>query len=505
MAEISRNALKEQIELVLNIKHVDVLNTYIGKVSTDWKRQGMQEAERASLEKYEAELRVVEAEIRKNEEELDFLRDEIEKIESEISGETKYLESMRAYENRRDARVLEETRRQLKDRMEKRQLDLSEKMPVDAPLLANKGLVEKALRQLKALERVSSMPEPLLRKLRSDLPVDMFNKPPYPEPPLTRDQKSFLEKRLARIIRSYLDGESPASDSLFENPPVDLEALRGLLSFYSGANELRRRIAGELLALRNEKAELADIDAKLQDSSSLGADERLEYEKRQAKNEERRKRLVDLKTSLNSLKMGSRSLTSKRGDLKKNIELQLEKVKLSESANRKYKLSKKLTGFFDRFKSELKSYYRSRIESSINEHFQELMTSHKQVSKVTVDDDFGLHFKDEFGEFLPVGSFSEGMKQLAATALVWALKDVSRKTAPVVVDTPLARIDLEHQNNLLLKYCPNAARQVVLLPTDSELDRIKYDLLKPRIYKEYRLKNESGDSSEFEETAIYDI
>ena len=260
---------------------------------------------------------------------------------------------------------MEETRRQLKDRMEKRQLDLSEKMPVDAPLLANKGLVEKALRQLKALERVSSIPGPLLGKLRRDLPVDMFNKPPYPEPPLTIDQKSFLEKRLARIIRSYLDGESPASDSLFENPPVDLEALRGLLSFYAGANELRRRIAGELLALRNEKAELADIDAKLQDSSSLGADERLEYEKRQAKNEERRNRLVDLKTSLNSLKMGSRSLTSKRGDLKKNIELQLEKVKLSESANRKYKLSKKLTGFFDRFKSELKSNYRSRIESSM--------------------------------------------------------------------------------------------------------------------------------------------
>ena len=46
----------------------------------------------------------------------------------------------------------------------------------------------------------------------------------------------------------------------------------------------------------------------------------------------------------------------------------------------------------------------------------------------------------------------------------------SQRPLPVVVDTPLARLDLEHRRRLLTEYLPNVSHQVVVLSTDTEVD-----------------------------------
>ena len=104
-----------------------------------------------------------------------------------------------------------------------------------------------------------------------------------------------------------------------------------------------------------------------------------------------------------------------------------------------------------------------------------------------------------------MGSLSAGMKQLAATALLWALKEVSGKEVPLIVDTPLARIDRQHQDNLLRRYYPQVAEQVIVLPTDSELDREKYALIEPHLYREYRLDNPTGVDTRLEEAPMYGV
>ncbi|WP_446011185.1 hypothetical protein [Candidatus Electrothrix sp.] len=59
----------------------------------------------------------------------------------------------------------------------------------------------------------------------------------------------------------------------------------------------------------------------------------------------------------------------------------------------------------------------------------------------------------------------------------------------------MARIDKGNQENLLRHYYPAVSEQVILLPTDSEMDERKYKLLKPYIYQEYVLENKSGSKS----------
>ncbi|MGZ8227675.1 MAG: hypothetical protein ACXWT3_13725, partial [Methylococcaceae bacterium] len=50
----------------------------------------------------------------------------------------------------------------------------------------------------------------------------------------------------------------------------------------------------------------------------------------------------------------------------------------------------------------------------------------------------------------------------------------------------------------LNRYYPHAAMQVILLPTDSELDERKRQLLAPYIYREYQLHNEDGNNTHIE-------
>lgn len=102
-----------------------------------------------------------------------------------------------------------------------------------------------------------------------------------------------------------------------------------------------------------------------------------------------------------------------------------------------------------------------------------------------------------------MASLSAGMKQLAATALLWALKEASGREVPLIVDTPLGRIDRAHQENLLTRYYPTVGRQVIVLPTDSELDEGKYRVLAPHVFREYHLINdETGMRTQFESREV---
>ena len=55
-------------------------------------------------------------------------------------------------------------------------------------------------------------------------------------------------------------------------------------------------------------------------------------------------------------------------------------------------------------------------------------------------------------------------------SFLWALALLSGRNLPVVIDTPLSRMDSKHRDKLVELYFPCASHQVVLLSTDVEID-----------------------------------
>ncbi len=112
-----------------------------------------------------------------------------------------------------------------------------------------------------------------------------------------------------------------------------------------------------------------------------------------------------------------------------------------------------------------------RIELEAARYFNRLSRKGELLSKITIDrDSFRVRVIRWDQTELPKERLSAGEKQLLAIAILWALAQASRRPLPVVVDTPLARLDAEHRRRLLTEYLPNVSHQVVVLSTDTEVD-----------------------------------
>lgn len=99
---------------------------------------------------------------------------------------------------------------------------------------------------------------------------------------------------------------------------------------------------------------------------------------------------------------------------------------------------------------------------------------------------------------------SAGENQIFATALFAGLADVSGYHIPLVVDTPMARLDSQHRNNLLEYWHSDPDRQVILLSQDKEVDREVVNTLVPYLAKTYLLESVPIDEGVYRTTAKED-
>lgn len=250
-------------------------------------------------------------------------------------------------------------------------------------------------------------------------------------------------------------------------------------------------------ALKADKA-IFTAEYQLQNISQLSDEDKisldqLQYDLAQIQNE-----ILDKRDRIRKIDSELANAHRDIGPLVKQIEALQQKAKESYAAKNRLNLLDSMRRLLDAYKQQLKTKMREELENAFNQHLKQLLDSNELIDSVRIDDFFGLSYQDRSGNPIPMGSLSAGMKQLAATALLWALKDASGSNLPVIIDTPLGRIDRQHQDNLLTRYYPYAAQQAILLPTDSELDDRKYSLLAPHIYREFHLHNPSGEEAHVE-------
>ena len=92
------------------------------------------------------------------------------------------------------------------------------------------------------------------------------------------------------------------------------------------------------------------------------------------------------------------------------------------------------------------------------------------------------------GGEVPKTQLSAGEKQIYAIAMLEALARTSGRRLPVIIDTPLGRLDSHHRGNLVNHYFPRASHQVVLLSTDTEVDQSFYRQLYPHISHAFEIQ-----------------
>lgn len=131
------------------------------------------------------------------------------------------------------------------------------------------------------------------------------------------------------------------------------------------------------------------------------------------------------------------------------------------------------------YQNRLKARKLARLEELITERFQHLIRKEDFVQRIEIDaETFRLSLYGEGRREIDKARLSAGEQQILAVAFLWALSMASGRNLPVVIDTPLSRMDSVHRQSLVERYFPHASHQVVLLSTDTEIDQGYFERLK---------------------------
>lgn len=130
----------------------------------------------------------------------------------------------------------------------------------------------------------------------------------------------------------------------------------------------------------------------------------------------------------------------------------------------------------------------SELEGNVLKGMKLLLHKEDFIEKVKIDhESFEVKLYNLNNDEITKNMLSKGELQIYATALVWGLAKTSGRSLPFMIDTPLARLDVEHRENLVESFFPKTSQQTIILSTDSEIDSDYYEKLKPAIAKSYVL------------------
>jgi DNA sulfur modification protein DndD len=164
-----------------------------------------------------------------------------------------------------------------------------------------------------------------------------------------------------------------------------------------------------------------------------------------------------------------------------------QQIAEKEHHNQRIQLATKAQLVLEEYVRELAQGKISLLENALTARFNELC--HKKSLMDAVEIDPKSYEITIYRQRQPFerNLLSAGEKQLLAVAIMWALREVSGVPMPVIIDTPLGRLDSDHRLSMVQDYFPRASHQVVVFVTDTEIDDQVLSRLTPAISRIYQL------------------
>lgn len=203
---------------------------------------------------------------------------------------------------------------------------------------------------------------------------------------------------------------------------------------------------------------------------------------------------LDRETEL--LEMDQRRIEKLERSLDRLLATQAERTLLEQENVRVISYIDKARRTLDELKSIETRRHLHRISELIQDSLSQLLRKKNLVHEINIDPEtFKLVLLSQTGREIIPEQLSAGERQLLAVSLLWGLARSSGGSLPVVIDTPLGRLDSAHRNLLVNRYFPHASHQVVLLSTDTEISGEQLDNLADYIGRNYVLDFDNESNS----------
>lgn len=193
-------------------------------------------------------------------------------------------------------------------------------------------------------------------------------------------------------------------------------------------------------------------------------------------------RLQQERSSINS------TVITKSTEYSRDIEIFLQKLELHDDSERMMKYSNIALRILEAYAVELQRRKTGTLGATITKCYKQLANKKNLIQEIVMNSEtLDMQYLDENGNEVSKESLSAGEKQLMVIAILWALALCSKKKLPVIIDTPLSRMDSQHRTSIISTYFPNASDQTIILSTDTEIDQNYYEMMKNSVGDEFTL------------------
>lgn len=272
------------------------------------------------------------------------------------------------------------------------------------------------------------------------------------------------------IIHDYIHGvKRQQVISMMENLSIGAQDILGLL-------ERRDNLQEKVRNLRNRLAKIEGIDR-----DGTLATLKIEIDAINGKIDQKQQELGSIEKEVSMLQT---NINNERASYQREHEKFLRANPVKSEVAR----AERVCRLIDDLIPSLYTLKTNRLANAMTTVFQKL--SHKkQVARIEIDETGKSRLISYDGDEIPFDK-SAGEDQLFATSLLAGLAEISGIKAPLVVDTPLARLDSHHRKNILQYWISDKSRQVFLLSQDKEIDAQVYMELQDSIAQTYLLQHQ---------------
>lgn len=168
-----------------------------------------------------------------------------------------------------------------------------------------------------------------------------------------------------------------------------------------------------------------------------------------------------------------------------------ERVLSNNSVDKKLKLSSKTKNVLEAYANQLLTRKLLLLSEKVLVKFNLLCRKDSYLDSLSISP---LDFKVTLSRrntIVEPGHLSAGEKQLLILSFLWGLRELTNIALPLIIDTPLARLDIEHRKTFIEQFLPEIQPQVILIGTDMELSQEVIEAMENHISHQYNLQYDS--------------
>ena len=300
-------------------------------------------------------------------------------------------------------------------------------------------------------------------------------------PKVSLNIKQSIDAELIRLLKNELNNSGDSDNTFFNLSQSQMVQFLILIGDSNGLTfekieKLTKTYSIQKLAL--EKYEIVGkIKPEISEIKSVMTDrDQLRDKEQNLKNE-----LDKIEDNLSQSRTKLKMLNAK---IRASLDIQSSTEKLSKNDT----LAQSVLRVLEDYSQSLRTEKISLLESNVLKGLQILLHKKDFIDKVSIDHEtFEVKLYYANDDEITKNMLSKGELQIYATALVWGLAKTSGRPLPFMIDTPLARLDVDHRLSLVESFFPETSQQTIILSTDSEINSKYYKKLKPYISKEYTI------------------